>query len=1443
MGDKVLERMSVEITGDLSKLRRSSAEAVKEVQRMTGKINAELKTVQSPKITVEMSKSISQIERMNQMIRKSFFSMDVPKGIAAGIKNYVRDAQIAAGIRVYTDDYLELSEDIERTSKELERLKEQKRALSGDEIREETEDYQELSKCISKTQGKLNQLIARQDKLKASGMKENSKVWKNLQYDIDEAKNTLQAFEIDAQNMRSDGSAWQESKQWREVTASIAQAERQLRSYQARQANMEASGTDTTFAADGGKARNAVRTAGAVAGQATGRIKEIIQQIPLIGKAARSTSGIVKKAFAGMLSAMKSIGPAIKQAGGAFASLIKRFASGIPGISKLHNAFHKTGTYGQRLGGIFRTIGMSAKFMLASFLIRGTLTGISEGMQNLAQYSDQTNASLSRLMSGLTQLKNSFATAFAPILNTVAPALDFLIQKVASAVSMVGILMASLTGQKAFIAAKKVNQDYAASLNNNAASADKANEANKKLQRTILGFDEINRLEDNQESPAGSGGASAPGIDPSDMFEEIQISGKISEFAEKLKEAWRKADFTEIGSIAGEKLNGALENIPWGKIKGTLNRIAKSTATFLNGFLREADWTLVGNTLAEGVNTAFEGAGTFAEHFDWSLFGKSVGTGLNGALNGLNWETINSTVRNVAGGLVRSLNNFIQTADWNAVGRTILSLFNLKLSVLYTAVRDFGWADLGQSLGDLLNGAVSEIDSDMLADTMSGLLNGVSDAIRNFDETIEWGELSEKLYRSINRFFRMTNWTGLGENLSSLMTHLLDEIQNTIEGTDWEEVGRSIGDFLVGIDWIGVLDRVAEVIKSTAKALPQVALGIVDAIKEGISSMTAEDWASVADSLFTIFTAAIAAKAILHGPKIAAAMIGSKVKDAFKKPAQELGESMAKNAYEKFTSKWNTLSKETQTSNGMFGTVGGAGVNAGFSVLATELGKDILDEINGTAEKSREIDQAFMVIQKALANTTLETGFLKFELQEVAAPMSHLYKENAPEFSSAFQQVIEKFEATGRSSQELKDALKIALGDGTQISQEYADEIRRYIGESEETVNNLSEAYTRLPQKVTTEMDLKTREALEKANGYEISLIGIPSMVTTEVQADTEEATGKVNLFQSLAEKLGLTKVRTYFEAVTQKASENIQKLSGETDLVTGLKKLILKADANDAEQKTASVSEKLDGVKTKSSMKLDIDTSEASSGLDLFTMLKLLVMKTLLGSMVLSLDTKKATEKINSFQGLLNNMGTEHTVVFLGNDDDIQEKIQTVSENVANLVSEKVIQFRADLSDFYGINDTMYQMGFEAAKSFKSGLQSVYIPTPHMYVSGWNYHDLGNGGYFHTPNYSIQWYRSGGFPSGEIWGMNESGNPEMVGRVGNRTAVANNAIIAEAIKDAVVDGMMEVFLATRMNSDGGESQPPTVEVVVKADDETLYRRVMKGKKKADRRYSVTATV
>ena len=56
-----------------------------------------------------------------------------------------------------------------------------------------------------------------------------------------------------------------------------------------------------------------------------------------------------------------------------------------------------------------------------------------------------------------------------------------------------------------------------------------------------------------------------------------------------------------------------------------------------------------------------------------------------------------------------------------------------------------------------------------------------------------------------------------------------------------------------------------------------------------------------------------------------------------------------------------------------------------------------------------------------------------------------------------------------------------------------------------------------------------------------------------------------------------------------------------------------------------------------------------------------------------------------------------------------------------------------------------------------------------------------------------VKAFAAGGYPdTGQMFIARESG-PEMVGRIGNRTAVANNGQITDSIRQAVVEGMMEV--------------------------------------------------
>lgn len=145
--------------------------------------------------------------------------------------------------------------------------------------------------------------------------------------------------------------------------------------------------------------------------------------------------------------------------------------------------------------------------------------------------------------------------------------------------------------------------------------------------------------------------------------------------------------------------------------------------------------------------------------------------------------------------------------------------------------------------------------------------------------------------------------------------------------------------------------------------------------------------------------------------------------------------------------------------------------------------------------------------------------------------------------------------------------------------------------------------------------------------------------------------------------------------------------------------------------------------------------------------------------------------------------------------------------------------------------------IGTRMGNQIADGFRSVHIPTPHFNVSTAAAFAAGTS--FRIPKVNVAWYASGGFPeTGQMFIARESG-PEMVGSIGNKTAVANNVQITDAISQAVKEAFLEAMAAMPV----GKEEAPTVEVTIKQDSVDAYKFVMKGKKKADRRYSVTATM
>ncbi len=894
-----LHKMQVIIEANNAKLKQASRESIQETKKMASGINSELKKVRSPVDSLQNDSTMKQIRNVQGAIRRSVQGMKdklIPKELTQGVKAYVKEAQLAAGIKVYTDDYLQLERDIANTGKELDRLRGKLEGMDGskrfvptqeftdleknirtvstalDRLYEkkrrlensgkatvETEDYAGMKELIADAESRLVQLTAKQKNWKALGVKGDdssamkslsdqireterevavlkgelkdledsgeafkpTQDYKDLTYAIERTVQKLKSYRKQRDQMTADGSDVREAEAFEKVRLAISSAETQLDSYERKKKSMEASGQDTKFT--GGFAnRSFGASAGATMSQTVRRLKEMnaqvveaISRIPVIGRVASEAAYLGSKAFGGLRAVFQKISPAIKKAGGAFSALIKKFASGIPAIGRMRQSMNRMGNSGRGLGGIFRTIGMSARFMFASFLIGGAINSAKAGLQNLAQYSDSTNRSLSTLKSGLSQLQNSFAAAFAPVLDVVVPILDTLMNYLVAAANAVAQFMAALTGQSSYVVAKRVATDFAAGADAAGSAAGGAADNAERLQRTLMGFDQINKLDDDTGGGGASGGGSGGGAGGSagDLFTTETVENQFSDFAAKIKAAWADADFSEIGTIIGTKLKDGLDHIPWDMLQESAKKVGKSLATLINGFVETSGLAeSVGNTVAQALNTGVMGANAFLINLHWESVGQFIADSMNGFISNADWKGAGEAVRNGLNGIFELSETWSGEFKFEQFGESVAEAINAALEGITWKDAITAAGNIGKGIAAALNKFITPKTFANIGSTAAGAVNTVISGAYSFIGTVDWKGWGESIGTSLNNFFADLNWKEAGLTFYQAMRGILQTIKGAVGEVNWTDLGKKIADFIEEIPFEDLLEDVGKII-------------------------------------------------------------------------------------------------------------------------------------------------------------------------------------------------------------------------------------------------------------------------------------------------------------------------------------------------------------------------------------------------------------------------------------------------------------------------------------------------------------------------------------------------------------------------------------------------------------------------------------------------------
>lgn len=460
------------------------------------------------------------------------------KEVEASLRNLAKEtnnigATAKTALNKQIDTFAKLNNEYATQEQKVESLRRKVAEYGNQKI--PTDEYKEIQAQIEQATAKLNRLKEAQERYIAGGGKKNSNAYRRQVYDMEELANTIKYAEGELKDLEETGKAFTIGNRTKEAKKDIENLEKAGRKLCDMQNRLNTSYTGINE-----------------------KVKEYNQKAD---RAAKSTDKLANSGN----KAAKSLRKTSRESGGLKSSLMT--------ILKY-------------------SLGIRSLYVLANKL-RSALVG---GFKNLAQYSGETNGSISMLWSSLERFKNSIATAFSPILTVVAPILSKFIDMLSTAASYVSMFFSFLSGKSTYTRAIAVQKNYAASLGDTASAAkdvaDATEDAAKAAEDYLSPLDDINRFtaeDSSSKSPSGGSGGSGGGVGATGpMFEDVAITDipileKLKDILSKIfkpfKQAWKQEGKATIDAAKLAFTN--LKSLAWDVGKSMLEVWTNGTGTHL----------------------------------------------------------------------------------------------------------------------------------------------------------------------------------------------------------------------------------------------------------------------------------------------------------------------------------------------------------------------------------------------------------------------------------------------------------------------------------------------------------------------------------------------------------------------------------------------------------------------------------------------------------------------------------------------------------------------------------------------------------------------------------------------------------------------------------------------------------------------------------------------
>lgn len=627
-----------------------------------------------------------------------------------------------------------------------------------------TKEYANLEKQITKAEEKLAKLEAKQNAMSPSGVGRSSASWKNLKRDIEMTKAEIDRYAAAQDALKANDKAFTPVTQSKDfVDLGV-----QLQDYQARLA--AARGDNESFFA---RISGGAKSAGAA----------IISKLGVgVSRAASIASKNIHKMIDGFKKSAKH------------ASL----------LDKASKKLSKT------LTGIQRMFVSRLKRMAIS----AVFSDMTANFQKLSSISPRFNKSVSGMIDSAKALGAQIVAAIEPLVSKVGPIISAVIDKLTEGANAVAQFTARAFGDNTFFKATKGQSNYAESLDDTTKSTKKATDAANKYKRTVLGFDQLNKLTEQNED-------NAIGIDSADLKQAETDATVLNNIADELNDAVTAGDFEGVGMTIAKGFDyitrGLSNAIGWSKNKDAITGILTSISDVINGFSSGLLYYSedIGSRIADIGNTLVNGAAVLLEKIDAMQLGAAIGTTLKSAID-----------------------NF----DWDVLGADIINGIEFALDFVTGFFNSGALESLGTALSDAIKGMIHALDPGKWADALTSVVNGIFGFFASIKISAQdFKELGDKIVQFIVDTLDGLDWATIQEGIGNILSLLINAISGLLQSLaeavfspdTWITIGKTIYNAVIAL-FVTVMNGIIDAFNAVIEVI------------NGIGAFDAPDWGGIA---------------------------------------------------------------------------------------------------------------------------------------------------------------------------------------------------------------------------------------------------------------------------------------------------------------------------------------------------------------------------------------------------------------------------------------------------------------------------------------------------------------------------------------------------------------------------------------------------------------------